>query len=96
MPKLKECPVFQWVQQPYASPLNLKLEDRKRIADLSLPILETHRDFFLNSENLIRILQQPRAETPSILQAQRWFEYMNKIRGFSLGDSEALVRNSLS
>lgn len=29
--KISECPVFQWVQQPYGSPLNLKLKDGEEI-----------------------------------------------------------------
>ena len=93
--KLAECPVFQWVQQPYASPINLKEHDRAKILERCLPILDKEDKFFLNSDNLKKILQHPRASVESIRQAQQWFEYMNQVRGFNLREFDQQIRNSL-
>lgn len=95
IPKLDRCPVFQWVQQPYASPLNLKQENREKILELSDNILNKNEKFFLNSDNLRKILLQPRAKVESIQQGIQWYEYMNKIRGFKMEEYDELIRESL-
>jgi MoaA/NifB/PqqE/SkfB family radical SAM enzyme len=95
-PKLERVPVFQWVQQDYGSPLNLRQEDRMRVADQLEPILERGGNLFLNSENLLRVLRQPRASEKSLLQARSWYQYLKKVRGYSLKDWDAQITESLS
>lgn len=94
-PKLNEIPVFQWVQQDYASPLNLKQEDRQKIADALEPILEKGKGLFLNGENLLNVLRQPRASEKSVEQGRSWYEYLKKMRGRSLKDWDAAITRSL-
>jgi MoaA/NifB/PqqE/SkfB family radical SAM enzyme len=95
-PKLLEVPVFQWVQQDYASPLNLRIEDRIRIADQLEPIMKKGGDLFLNSENLLRVLRQPRANESSIEKARTWYDYLKSIRGYAMKDWDQKIVESLN
>ncbi len=94
-PKLREIPVFQWVQQDYASPLNLRQEDRMRVADELEPILSRGRELFLNGENLLNVLRQPRAKERSLQQARQWYAYLKTVRGYSLQDWDHKIMESL-
>jgi MoaA/NifB/PqqE/SkfB family radical SAM enzyme len=95
-PKLREIPVFQWVQQDYASPLNLRQEDRMRVADELAPILERGKGLFLNGENLLNVLRQPRAQERSLQQARQWYTYLKSMRGWALQDWDQRISESLS
>lgn len=94
-PKLSEVPVFQWVQQDYASPLNLLQTDRMRIADALEPVLEKGKGLFLNGENLLNVLRQPRASEKSLEQGRSWYEYLKKMRGYSLQEWDDSIHQSL-
>jgi sulfatase maturation enzyme AslB (radical SAM superfamily) len=88
LPKIRTCPVFQWVQQYYASPLALSASVRSKIADEIEPILNEHGQLFLNHENLLKILRLPRLRPELIEQAQKWTSFMGRKRGVSLFDLE--------
>lgn len=94
--KIKECPVFQWVHQDYASPLAIPLEDRKKILEKCLPILEKHKDFFLDFEVLVDTLQRPRLKPDAIQITRRWFDYLQKIRTTNLGPDADLIHEALT
>ncbi|MNL25362.1 hypothetical protein D3C87_1468420 [compost metagenome] len=96
MKKLNLCSVFQWVQQPYASPANLKLEDRQEVAALAHPLLEKDAGFFMNSENLLRVLNLPRASEESRQKALQWHEFLVRQRGSAIYDLQPRLRESLS
>lgn len=95
-PKIKFCPVFQWVQQPYGNPLTVPLEIRLEILSRAEKILHHEKDFFLDSQFLINLLQRPRASQADIDIAQRWFAYMKKVRGYSLGPTEGPLELALA
>lgn len=88
--KLSECPVFQWVQQPYASPLAIRLDDRIDVLNQVVPLLERERRLFLNSENLMKVLALPQLDLEKRMQTQRWFEYLSKLRGETHPDHERI------
>jgi sulfatase maturation enzyme AslB (radical SAM superfamily) len=94
-PKIKQCPVFQWVHQIYASPLALPLEDREKVLEKILPLLQAHPSFFLDQEVLIDTLKRPRLKQESVATTLRWFRYLQKIRGFKMGLDENLVEEAL-
>lgn len=95
-PKIKFCPVFQWVQQPYGNPLTIPLEIRLDVLRRCEPLLTKEKDFFLDSHFLMSLLQRPRAPQETINIAQRWFEYMKKMRGYSLGPTELPLELALA
>jgi organic radical activating enzyme len=95
-PKIKQCPVFQWVQQPYASPLAIPLNDRLKILSDLQKFIQGNESFFLDYSVLETILQQPRSSNTDISKVQKWFTYLNQIRGFSVGEHEQKIISALS
>lgn len=85
-PKFKECAVFQWVQQFYASPLTLSLEGRLRIKEQVALIFSKDPALFLNYENLLKVLELPRLPEAAVKSARQWTGFMNESRGFSIYD----------
>lgn len=97
-PKFRECPVFQWVQQPYASPLALDLESRIQVRSLIEPIFKKKPKLFLNHENLLQVLTQPQLDREKRSQTIRWHDYLNDLRGYTLPDDQRIkqsMRNDL-
>lgn len=90
--KLKECPVFQWAQQPFASVLNLREADRAKIAEQARPFLAD--GFFLDHEVLLGTLSRPRIDAASRQQALRWLDFITQMRGTALS-AEPQIRESL-
>jgi hypothetical protein len=87
------CPVFQWVQQPYSSPLALRAEDRLAIEKECRPLLEANPKLFLNFENLLEVLRQPQAESAQVKKCSDWLEYMNGMRKEHLPYQERLAQS---
>lgn len=84
--KFRECAVFQWVQQFYASPLALSLESRLRIKEQVSLIFNKDPALFLNYENLLKVLELPRLPESAVKTARQWAKFMNDSRGFSIYD----------
>lgn len=93
--KFKECAVFQWVQQFYASPLSLTLESRVKIKEQVSNIFNKDPALFLNYENLLKILELPRLPENSIDTARKWTDFMNESRGFSIYDLQPELVSAL-
>jgi organic radical activating enzyme len=79
--KLDRCSAFQWVQQPYASPLALNLESRLEVMHQIEPLLRENQDFYLNSEHLLKILPLQQLPAPQVQQARAWYDFMARMRG---------------
>lgn len=95
IPKLITCPVFQWAQQYYASPLAIPLDDRIQIVNKILPILEANKDLFLNWENLVEVLKLPQFDEEKVQQAVRWTNHLNHLRKQSIYDLQPELGKSL-
>lgn len=93
--KFKECAVFQWVQQYYASPLALTLESRMRVKERVSVIFNKDPALFLNYENLLKVLELPRLSESSIETARKWADFMNSTRGFSIFDLQPELHSAL-
>lgn len=94
-PKFKECAVFQWVQQFYASPLSLTLESRMRVKEQVSLIFNKDPALFLNYENLLKVLELPRLPEASVDTARKWAGFMNESRGFSIYDLQPELVSAL-
>jgi pyruvate-formate lyase-activating enzyme len=95
IPKLRECAVFQWVQQFYASPLSLTLESRLKVREQVSLIFDKDPSFFLNYENLLKVLELPRLPEASVETAKKWTKFMNESRGFSIFDLQPELISAL-
>jgi sulfatase maturation enzyme AslB (radical SAM superfamily) len=87
------CPVFQWVQQPYSSPLALRDKDRLEIERQCRPILEANQNLFLNFENLLEVLRQPRAPEAQVKKCADWLRFMQEMRKKPLPYQERLTES---
>lgn len=94
-PKFKECAVFQWVQQFYASPLSLTLESRMKVKEQVSLVFNKDPALFLNYENLLKVLELPRLPEDSVDTARKWADFMNKSRGFSIYDLQPELVSAL-
>ena len=94
-PKFRECAVFQWVQQFYASPLSLALESRLKVKDQVSAVFEKDPALFLNFENLLKVLELPRLSEAQIETARKWTHFMNDSRGFSIFDLQPELESAL-
>ena len=95
MKKLDLCPVFQWAQQPYASPANITVDVRKEIRDQVEPLLMAHPNFFQNSENMLRVLDLPRASRQSQVDALKWIQFLNRHKKKNLFDLEPRLLSAM-
>lgn len=94
-PKFRECAVFQWVQQYYASPLALTLESRLKVREHLIQVFAKDPDFFLNYENLLKVLELPRLSAPLVETAKKWTDFMNETRGSSIYNLQPDIRCAL-
>jgi len=94
--KIKQCPVFQWAQQTYASPLAIPLKDRLIVLRDCQKIIKGNEEFFLDYEVLFKTLQMPQLNQEDILITKKWFEYLNLIRGYGIGEDELKIANALT
>ena len=95
LPKLRRCPVGQWMQQPYGSAQALNLRNRLQVVEKIRPLLTAHSQFFLNCENLLDVMTRPQLPMELVDQAERWYEFISRARGRSLERFDAQLRAAL-
>lgn len=90
--KLDNCSFFQWAQESYARPDNIELSIRESIAEKAGTLMSTDPEFFLNADNILKVLTLPHGNEAQRSKALRWMDYMNNLRGKSLFDLQPALR----